>query len=286
MLVAFLALIPGPTAAPLKVGMVGHSLMNHEIPQMLRLIAASRKKPITVYEQITNGSPLSANWKNSVNAEKHPDNLYGDLRAEIDKAKPPFDAVILTERVAIAECIKWEDTLGNTIRWRNHTMQANPKAKVFLYSTWVGIHNGDWWKDVPDLPTWRSRTEKDGQLFAQVANDVTRDPRSTKGSPVNLVPGHTAMGMLYDQLQTGKLPWLGKNIRAVMADDIHLNRTGNYFIACVMFATLFKESPVGATGVTKSIWGQPMTDLTSAQARELQQIAWKAVSSSPHSGLK
>jgi hypothetical protein len=71
-------------AQPIRVGLVGHSLVNHELPQMLRQIAASKGKSILVYEQVINGSPLSHNWKNSSKAEQHPENLYGDLKAEIE----------------------------------------------------------------------------------------------------------------------------------------------------------------------------------------------------------
>lgn len=267
--------------APLKVGLVGHSLVNHDIPQILRGIAESKGKSLVVYEQIINGSPLSHNWRESNKAETHPQNLYGDLKAEIARSKPPFDVVILTERVAIAECIKWEDSVGNVIRWRNHALKFNPKARVMLYSTWVGIKQDDWWKDVPDLPTWRRRIEADGKLFAQVGADATRDPRSTKGPSITLAPGHTAMGLLYDQLEAGKLPWLGKNIRAVMSDNIHLTSTGNYYIACVMYSSILGESPVGASGLTKGIWGgAPVTNLPKDQAAQLQRLAWQAVSAS------
>lgn len=274
-LLVSLTLVP---AAPLKVGLVGHSLLNHDLPQMLRGIAASKGKSLVVYEQIINGSPLSNNWKQSDKAEKHPRNLYGDLRNEITSSKPPFDIVILTERVAIAECIRWEDTQGNVVLWRNHALKANPKAKVMLYSTWVGIHQGDWWKDVPDLPTWRRRTEADGKLFAQVAASATRDARSTPGAPITLAPGHAAIGLLYDELESGKLSWLGNNVRAVMADNIHLNKTGNYYIACTLYAAIFNESPVGATGVTQGIWGGQLTNLNPNQASQLQRLAWQAVS--------
>ena len=125
---------------------------------MLRTIAKSKGKSLVVYEQVINGSPLSFNWKNSDKAEKHPQNLYGDLKAEIAHSRPPFDVVVLTERVAIAECIRWEDTVGNVTRWRNHALKYNPSARVLLYSTWVGTMKNQDWKDVPDLPTWKRRT--------------------------------------------------------------------------------------------------------------------------------
>ncbi|RYG47825.1 hypothetical protein EON79_06290 [bacterium] len=265
--------------ATLKVGMVGHSLLNHEVPQMLRAIATSRGKRIAVFEQITNGATINANWNHHDKAETHPEmtDTYGDLRKRMAEAKPPFDVLVLTERVAIKDSIQWEDTLGYTIKWRNHALKANPKAKVYHYTTWVGFHNGEWWKDVPDAATWRARTLADGALYQQVSNQAMKDSRSAKGAPIGFVRGHRAMVVLFDALAAGKLPWLGKDIRAAMADDIHLKPVGNYYIACVMYATLFNDSPVGATGVTKGLWGGNLTDLTKAQAGDLQKLAWQAV---------
>lgn len=278
--ITLLASLTIGSSASLKVGMVGHSLLNHDLPQMLRTIARSKGKSLTVYEQIINGSPLSVNWRDSHNAEKHPQNIYGDLRAEISKSKPPFDVIVLTERVAIAECIKWEDTLGNVIRWRNHALKFNPNARTVMYSTWVGIKQGEWWRDVPDLPTWKRRTVADGQLFAKVASDATRDKRSTIGAPISVAPGHTAMAMLYDELERGNLKWLGTNIRAVMQDNIHLTKTGNYYIACVLYGSLFGASAVGATGDVKGFWGAPLLNLPKQHAEQLQRLAWTAVQSS------
>jgi hypothetical protein len=265
-----------PVPVSPAIGLVGHSLVNHNVPQMLRTIAADQGKTPLVYEQIINGSPLSHNWKNADKAEVV-EGVYGNLHVAISKASPAFTDVILTERVAIAECIKWEDTLGNVIRWRNHALAFNPQAQVYMYSTWVGFAEGEWWKDIPDDATWRARTLADGQLFADIAAQATADARSTKGKPVLMVPGHKALVLLHDALAAGKLPWLGTNIRAAFSDNIHLNSTGNYLIACVMYASVFKASPVGATGVTADIWGRPLTNLTPAQARDLQEIAWKAV---------
>lgn len=280
--VALILALTSPPPAPLKVGMVGHSLLNHEVPQILRLIAASRGKSIEVFEQITNGATINANWNHHAQAETHPEmtKTYGDLREEMGKAKPPFDVLVLTERVAIKDAIEWEDTLGYTVTWRNHALKFNPKAKVYHYATWVGFRNGDWWKDIPDAATWRARTVADGQVLTQLAAKATKDPRSTKGAPIGMVPGHRAMALLFDALEGGKLPWLGKNIRAVMADDIHLKPIGNYYIACVMYGTLFQDSPMGATGITKGIWGHPLTNLSQSQAADLQRLAWQAVTAS------
>ncbi len=265
-------------AEAVPVGMVGHSLINHTIPWMLEQISLDKGKPLEVFEQIINGSPLSHNWKNHQSAEVSENGDYGDLHTELARRKAGFPHVILTERVAIGECIQWEDTLGNLIKWRNRALEFNPAAQVYFYSTWVGFKEGQWWPDIPDDVTWRKRTLADGRLFEETATKATLDPRSTEGKPIRIVPGHRAMALLFDELQAGKLPWLGKNIRAVFADGIHLNSTGHYYIACVMYGAILKESPEGATGRIKGRYGDLLTDLSSDQAQALQRLAWKAVS--------
>lgn len=265
-------------ARPVPVGLVGHSLVNHTIPWMLERISLDKGKPVEAFEQIINGSPLSHNWKNHAGAEIDADGGYGDLYEELARRKPGFPHVILTERVAIGECIQWEDTLGNLIKWRNRALEYNPDAQVYFYSTWVGFHEGDWWKDIPDDATWRKRTLADGKLFEETAAQASADSRSTKGKPIRIVPGHRAMALLFDEIQAGRLPWLGNTIRAVFADGIHLNATGHYYIACVMYAAIFNESPEGATGRITGRYGEPLISLPADQALALQRLAWKAVS--------
>lgn len=267
-------------SGPVLVGLVGHSLVNHTIPWMLERISQDKGKPVEAFEQIVNGSPLSYNWKNHAAAEVDPEGGYGDLHEELARRKPGFGHVILTERVAIGECIRWEDTPAHLINWRNRVLEYNPGARVYFYSTWVGFHEGEWWKDIPDDATWRKRTLADGRLFEETAAKASAHPRSAKGKPIRMVPGHRAMVLLFDELQSDRLPWLGDNIRAVFADGIHLNATGHYYIACVMYASIFDESPEGATGQIAGRYGEPLTNLTDDQARALQRLAWKAVSGS------
>lgn len=259
------------------VGMVGHSLMNHDIPWILEQISKDKGKPIDAFEQIINGSPLGHNWRNHHDAEVGENGDYGDLHEALATRNPAFAHVILTERVAIAECIQWEDTLGYLVKWRNRAIRYNPEAQIYFYSTWVGFKGEGWWNDVPDDATWRARTLTDGQLFVSMAAQASADPRSAKGKPVRIVPGHRAMVLIFDELKAGKLPWLGDNIRAIFSDGIHLTTAGNYYIACVMYASIFNETPVGAAGKIRGRYGDLMIDLSPDQARAIQSLAWRSV---------
>ncbi len=55
-------------------------------------------------------------------------------------------------------------------------------------------------------------------------------------------------------------------------DKHHPNATGRYLTACVLYATIYGKSPEGLSGSA--------ADLSDAEARRLQSIAWKTVLSS------
>ena len=57
------------------------------------------------------------------------------------------------------------------------------------------------------------------------------------------------------------------------ADDIHPTPEGTYLLACTMFATLYRHSPVGLAGLVAL--GDSVMTLDSATAALLQNIAWQ-----------
>jgi hypothetical protein len=64
-------------------------------------------------------------------------------------------------------------------------------------------------------------------------------------------------------------------------DDVHMNRLGNYFVACVVFAATFNRTPEGATGrVLGGTYANApvMIDLPTSTATALQRLAWEIVS--------
>ncbi len=56
----------------------------------------------------------------------------------------------------------------------------------------------------------------------------------------------------------------------LLSDSVHSNFEGGYLAACVLYATLFKKSPVGLSFIG---WGS----MTPEQAAFLQRIAWETV---------
>jgi hypothetical protein len=100
------------------------------------------------------------------------------------------------------------------------------------------------------------------------------------GPRYRIIPGHRAMMALYDAIQSRALTWATNGIDYFFSDDIHLNEIGNYDIACLHFAVVYRASPVGTT-----VPAQLQGSLSAAQALQLQEMAWRAASSYPQSGI-
>ena len=75
------------------------------------------------------------------------------------------------------------------------------------------------------------------------------------------------------------------DIRELFADDIHLNDRGNYFVAMVQYATLYRRSPEGLPSRIANEWGESLDTPTPALARAMQAIAWQAVTAYARSGV-
>jgi prepilin-type N-terminal cleavage/methylation domain-containing protein/prepilin-type processing-associated H-X9-DG protein len=67
------------------------------------------------------------------------------------------------------------------------------------------------------------------------------------------------------------------NLELHTSDDSHPTPMGSYLAACVFYATLFNESPVGLPGRLTGPNGGVLVDISPAQAAMLQKIAWETV---------
>ena len=251
-----------------KIAEVGHSLVNEAVPRYLVGLAKEMGKQISMSVQLIPGAPLEWQWKrhadvaNGVPGNPH----FTNLRVGLKSASPPFDVLVLAERVDISASIKWHDSEGYSKLWRDLVVQANPTARMFMYTTWAGYANDQYWPGIPTRAAWRSRTQTDGELFEKLVRDT--NALIPSGPKFMVIPGHRAMMALYDAVQSGVIDWAPAGINHFFLDYIHLNDIGNYYIALVHYATIYRSSPVGAP-VPASL----ASALTSAQALQLQQMA-------------
>ncbi len=263
-----------------SVFFIGHSLVNHNMPRMVDGIAQSMGKTNHTWERmIGGGAPLKFLWKNSSKSE--------GVDARVDIPRNGYDVVIMTEAVPLLNHIQYSDSFNNAYNFHKLSVDANSNVQTYLYETWHCINSGlpagcDW--DKNDTEPWRTRLDTSLENWESIADSVNSN---NYGTDMYLVPGGQALAKLTDSINSGYVTELS-SISDVFSDTIHLNDTGWYFIACVQYATIYGESPVGASARIKNKWGK-LYDIpysNTSLITKLQEIAWETVSSYPESGVR
>ena len=260
---------------------VGHSLVNHTMPYMVQALATNAGKQTHYGRQIINGSPLQHNYNSPNGAEGTP----------YTSAFPNgnYNRLIVTEAVPLQNHLTWSNTYATANNFYTYAKNNNNgvPVKFYIYETWHCINSGIPNPD-PNLSNgcsydnsahstyqWHQRLLSDFPLWSGIVTHVRN--QNPGDNQVWMVPAGQAFYNLTTQINAGNVPGI-TSFRDLFSDDIHLTNAGNYFIACVMYATIYGESPVGLTSAISDQWGTPFTNMpTPAQASVMQQIAWSTV---------
>ncbi|MGC9036251.1 MAG: hypothetical protein ACP5K7_10540, partial [Verrucomicrobiia bacterium] len=182
--------------------------------------------------------------------------------------------------------------------------EKNPDVQIYIYARWprvtingkgVKFDKNDYDPTKPGsgndlskiddyISRWESKftggwdlTNETRNYFHTLLEEVRKETSFLK-NPVLLIPvGHT-FAELHKQMKSGKVEGY-TNIYQFYKDGIHLNEPGSYAVACVFFATIFKQSPEGLPS-------EPYGKIAPELARLIQQTSWKTVKSIPESGVK
>ena len=252
-----------------RVFMVGHSLVNFDMPTLLAGLAEDAGKDHERGEQITIGSPLVYNWYNSHAAQ--------GLDGQVELPTGNWDVLVLTEAVPLINHLTYSDTYTYAGNFHQLALDGNAVTRTFIYETWHCINSGTPagcdWDDFDHIP-WRQRLDDDLPLWEGIVDHLNANHQGPK---VNLVPAGQALALLHDRILDDQVPGTS-HVFELFTDDIHLNDAGNYFVALVMFATIYGESPVGLTHQINDTWGTPYDLPDQPTALALQTTAWDAVS--------
>lgn len=250
------------------------------MPRMVDGIAKSKTFTNHTWErQIINGANLKWNWEESAGSEGV------DGRVEIPNSD--YDVVVMTEAVPLDNHLQYSQTYGFSYNWHELAVSANSDVQTYMYETWHCINSGlpaGCSYDNGDEVSWRTRLDTYKEKWEIIVDSVNVHQN---GNNMLLIPGGSAMARLSDSVAAGAVPGIS-DIRAFFQDDIHMNDTGNYFIACVQFATIYGVSPVGAEANIKTEWG---TDYNipygnTVLIQKLQEIAWEEVTHNPKTGIQ
>jgi hypothetical protein len=259
-----------------KTFFLGHSLINFDVPNMVNKLSVVGAKTFSHNAHITNGANLLYHWNNPTAGQ--------GSAWDTTLVQGGFENFIVTEAVPLSNHLQWSSTYRIADSLYQFAKLHNPNIQYYLYETWhcntTGTPTGCQW-DNDDAMLWRPRLTADLPKWEAIADSVNL----IHTKPMLIIPGGQALAQLYDSITANKVPGI-TSINDLFLDDIHLTNVGNYFIACVMYGVIHKQSPVGLTNQLTDNWGTPYTVFpTVAQATILQQIAWSALCNYSRDGV-
>jgi hypothetical protein len=251
-----------------SVILVGHSLINFDMPSFLQSIADSRGLRMQKAVQVLIGSPLSNNLANcrrassllEIDASKF---TFSCDAIDAGTGTGPWDTLVLTDaNSTIASNRQWNRTEEVISTYASQFIGRNPAGRILLFTTWESLtrYGADWAANQP----------ADLRQYEEMAAGATSLARARGvATTVEVIPVNIAVRDLVAAVQSGGVPGVTSRGQ-VFLDDVHMTSLGDYFVASVVFSAIFNRSPEGATGAPPGV--------SVATAVALQRLAWQVVS--------
>lgn len=279
-----LFLLSSNLSAQFNTYYVGHSLINKQTPWMVKQLRIAAGTTTQYRHHIINGSSLQYQWQHPASFESDliwnptlmQDEEHGKnfLDALAPGATPAFKRMVITESIPITNNLN--DTTGKYGKnFHDLAKTHDGSIKNFMLQTWehqLDYGNLDLWRASINtlLPNWEAKVDK------------INTPSTSNN--MFIIPAGIAMGALYDTLKLHSIGSLNQ-ISQLFVDDIHLNADGTYFEACVIYACLFQQSPVGLPAVTLGPYNGNTSINDPTVRTKLQEIAWLIATTYPRSGF-
>lgn len=239
---------------------------------------------ITTYDygyQFIGGTCISFQWNNH-------DSAQGGTDSWVELATGNYDYLVLAEQIPIAEVINgspWgcpQSSATAVDSFYDLATGANPNTRVYL----MEFHNEVDQTGPDPYGDWSALNTAMRPLWEHVADSVSQI--NPGGNEVCLVPVAAAFEAMTDSILAGVFPGITNWLDVFDPTDtvvatIHPTEETYYLVACVHFATIFGQSPVGLTNQTFAAQGWAFDPPTLAQAAMMQEIAWEIVSNDPRS---
>lgn len=233
---------------------VGHSLVGQVMPTMFNSFMTDQSIDMHADAQVINGAPLRYNWDNGASAE--------GVNAREVLWSGDYDTVIVTEAIPLDQQIRENDSQGYAARYADLAHNANADTQFYVYETWheIGSSTDEWRAQIEnDLPQWQGIVD---HVNASAAHDAPE---------AQIIPAGQAMGRLHDRIEAGDVPGV-TSIRELFSDNIHLNDTGNWFIAALHASAVTGVDPATLPLETFNQWGVPYGGPDAALADVMAEV--------------
>ncbi|HWB58183.1 MAG TPA: DUF4886 domain-containing protein [Chthoniobacteraceae bacterium] len=219
------------------------------VPKLVEAIAVSKGKKLSTLMLAVPGKNLAYHLSQPQTDE--------DLKAK------PWDWVVLqgfsTEATHMGSP---DDFLKNGVEFYKRIMAADPKARVVLYETWSRPKGSPYYTGESTPKSFADQKEMDSEIQKNYTELYRRMEAIDPGHQIALAP----VGLAF-QMSREKYPDINLNF----TDLHHANTAGSYLAALVIYATIYQDTPKGAT---REFFG---TSLDEALASKLQEIAGEAI---------
>lgn len=267
---------------------VGHSGFGWEliVGEMVNDLAADANHSTYDYNyQFKGGTCLANAWYDHMNPDSGTDSW-------VELPTGNYDILIMAEQIPIQEVIYGSEWCNPNILTSVQSVDsfyvmstnANPNTRIYL----MEFHNEVDLTGPTPFETWSQMNTDMRPLWEQVADSVTL--LNPQGPEVCIVPIAAAFEAMADSVISGSFPGITDWIDLFDPNDlpeatIHPIEETYYLVACVHYACIFGESPVGLTNETFAVAGWPYDPPTQAQAHMMQEIAWEIVSNDSYACL-
>lgn len=251
-----MALCPSLQAAaetPQRMFISGHSLTDPPLPAYLAMIASSLGQPLQWNMQSMPGASIRMRAGDDHKPYHHGTNRSGsdidvlaEWRAPATVTGGLYDTLLAAEQHGVLTALTYQDTTVALADLHRRFTTANPDGRVWLYESWLGIDNKD------DPSRWIAYERAASPVWHCVAARSSATLHAMgRPSIVESVPSGLALAALVERVTRERVEGLSaSSVRDTMnrffADDVHLTPLGHYYMASVVYATVWGRSPVGA----------------------------------------
>lgn len=264
-----------------NVFFIGHSLTDFDLPYILSQLAHNAGFNHKWKFQIIIGSPLKWNWQHAKNVQN---NGFSMNSRDPNRGLPSgnFDTVVLTPSGRLPDHLRWSDPHIYASKFYALALQKNSDAEAFIYQVWPSLDPKNWiektWEEEIKAGLLGDEKSEGMGKLGLVGMSLWMTKHLKSANPVRIVPAALAMLALKEKIDNGEVPHL-KNLSELFSDDIHLNKIGNYFVACVHFSSIYNQSPIGLKNTVTDLYNRRTIylDVPEDLAKAFQRIAWESV---------
>jgi hypothetical protein len=260
---------------------VGHSLINYDMPDMVTsMVRSLQGLSVNSAVHVNPGTPIRGHWINcssSTFTGQYPPLEFACDAIAAGTANGLYDALVITQTNNPIINPGDPTNLGSTPQdfdnFLNVFLSRNLQGRAFYFTQWEGIgsswHNGQ---------EWTSQIANELAFFERVTDRIEQIERDSHGRSVSveIIPANIALRDLVFAAEGGSFQGITSRSQ-LFKDDVHMTDLGNYYLACVVMASIYERSPVGATGRTKTRWGVDFPEVPVDMASRLQDFAWRTV---------